>query len=133
MVKINSHEVTTWMLGAALSLAIAWAGAARCAAKTYPGDPNPPPPTLGQSFSSGMSKLGDSLTPKPSVTPADDPLSLKSPGKPGVELYLAWALVRGERQTGRGRRRISEGDEGRAAGPVRAAGLRHIEGQAGPE
>ena len=91
MVKIKSREVTAWTLGVAISLAIAWAGAAPCAAQTYPGDPSPPPPTMGQSISSGMSKIGDSLTPKPSVTPADDPLSLKSPGKPGVELYVAWA------------------------------------------
>ena len=51
-------------------------------------------PSVGDSISSSISqsvdKFGQTINPK---TPADDPVNLKTPGKPGVELYVAVARL----------------------------------------
>ena len=49
-------------------------------------------PSFSESFSSGFTKLGQSMTPKP-VKPTDDPVSLQTKGKAGVELYVAVARL----------------------------------------
>lgn len=51
-----------------------------------------PRSSFTDSISSGMSKFGQAVTPKPTKT-SDDPVSLQSKGKPGVDLYVAVARL----------------------------------------
>jgi Tfp pilus assembly protein PilF len=54
-------------------------------------------PTMGESFSSsikrGVGKLTEMITPRPRVESDDDPVSLASKAKPGVELHVAVARL----------------------------------------
>ena len=50
--------------------------------------------SFGQSITSGFQNLGGSTTPPPSQ--AEDPISLKTPAKAGVELYVAVARLYAE-------------------------------------
>jgi hypothetical protein len=52
--------------------------------------------SLSSSVKKGLSKLTDMVTPKPPAEPADDPISLASDGKPGVELHVAVARLYAE-------------------------------------
>ena len=45
------------------------------------------------SISSGVNKIGQAVTPKPAVKPSDDPVSLQSKGKPGIDLYVSVARL----------------------------------------
>jgi Tfp pilus assembly protein PilF len=74
-----------WKLIALFCIAVPCAALAQT---TYP-----PKPSIGESISSGLGKIGDAVTPKTPVTPADDPVSLQTKGKPSVQTYLAVARV----------------------------------------
>lgn len=67
-----------------LALVGYWAGA--CSSAVAQEVSPPPQPSMWQSFKQAM-------TPKPAAPPtaADDPVSLKSKGKPGIDLYVAVA------------------------------------------
>ncbi len=60
-----------------------------------PDDPRHPQPSFIDSVSAGIShtatKIGEAFSPKP--TPPDNPVSLKTKAKPGVELYVAMARL----------------------------------------
>jgi Tfp pilus assembly protein PilF len=47
--------------------------------------------SITDSISSGMGRIGDAITPKTPVKPADDAVSLQSKGKPTIETYVAMA------------------------------------------
>jgi Tfp pilus assembly protein PilF len=52
--------------------------------------------SISNDIKSGADKISQAITPKPTVTPADDPISLNSKAKPGVELYVAVARLNEE-------------------------------------
>jgi Tfp pilus assembly protein PilF len=49
--------------------------------------------SITSSIKGGLGKLGEAVTPKPRVEPADDPVSLATEAKPGVELHVAVARL----------------------------------------
>jgi Tfp pilus assembly protein PilF len=49
--------------------------------------------SITSSIKDGLGKLGDAVTPKPRVEPADDPISLTTKAKPGIELHVAVARL----------------------------------------
>jgi Tfp pilus assembly protein PilF len=97
MVKKNSHCWAVWPLRLRLVLAILTIGAVPCAADDYPGATPPPAPSIGQSISSGFSRLTQPANPKPATVPTDDPVSLQSKATPKVEVYVAFARLFEER------------------------------------
>jgi Flp pilus assembly protein TadD len=58
--------------------------------------PTPSGPSMTESMRQGMDKFGKAITPTTPVKPADDPVSLQSKGKPGVDLYVAVARLHEE-------------------------------------
>jgi len=49
--------------------------------------------SITSSIKEGLGKLGEAVTPKPRVDPADDPVSLATEAKPGIELHVAVARL----------------------------------------
>ena len=101
--EVKLHVLGSWTLRLLALLAIQALWTVPCfAQQTYPG-PNPPPTpapsfldSISNGFKSGADKVSQAVTPKPTVTPADDPISLNSKAKPGVELYVAVARLNEE-------------------------------------
>ncbi|MHC4178975.1 MAG: tetratricopeptide repeat protein, partial [Planctomycetota bacterium] len=52
--------------------------------------------SISSSIKEGLGKLSDAVAPKPRVKPADDPISLATKAKPGVELHVAVARLYAE-------------------------------------
>ncbi len=96
-----------WLLGLMVGAGLAAAGPSECAAQarystawqqpTYTAGGKP---GMGESISSsvkkGLGKLGEIVTPKPRVKSAEDPVSLATKAKPGVELHVAVARLYAE-------------------------------------
>jgi Flp pilus assembly protein TadD len=85
----------TLIFGLAAWVGLGWLMAIHCLGQEANGqNPNQQSSVTG-SIKSGFNKVGDFFTPKPShkAPPTDDAISLKTPGKPGPELYTAIAKL----------------------------------------
>ncbi|MGA2621113.1 MAG: tetratricopeptide repeat protein [Thermoguttaceae bacterium] len=74
----------------AIGLGALWPAAARAQTTTGPAQPSFFD-SISASVSQTAAKIGAAFKPKP--TPPDDPVSLKTKAKPGVELYVAMARL----------------------------------------
>lgn len=93
-----------WVLLVASGTALPLGRPSWCLAQVPPsasrGPSTAPPgakPSFGESISSGLRQAADKFTgvlsPKPPVKPAEDPVSLQTPGRPSEELYVAVARL----------------------------------------
>jgi len=101
---VGKVSLRLWLCGLAIGAGFGAAGLSAWAAeRPFPMSPQPQAfaaadrPGAGGSITSsikeGLGKLGEAVTPKPRVEPADDPVSLATEAKPGVELHVAVARL----------------------------------------
>jgi Flp pilus assembly protein TadD len=85
----------TLIIGLAAWVGLCWLMAAQCHAQETSGQNPAQQSSVTGSIKQGFNKVGDFFTPKSSPKPlaTDDAISLKTPAKPGPELYMAIARL----------------------------------------